>query len=154
MDFSSQFNVSRGANGIKVQYGDPNGWELPNGDYYSHGIVGFVNNDGVLGIDVFASPELRAEYGSGTDMFHSMMARLQQEGVEVSAIRGAWLNGTDSVNFAQYQTGIANGLAPEQAAANTWTGNLARQYGYPDVQMLDDQSSNVYVLFKKPETPR
>lgn len=82
-------------------------------------------------------------------MYNSMMTRLQQENVEVTGIRGAWLKGTDSVNYAQYQSGLAAGLEPSQAALNTWTGKLAQSYGYSQIESITG-GSNVYVVFRKP----
>ena len=147
MDLSAEFSVSKTPQGVRLQYGDPNGWAAAGGD--SHGIVGFVDKEGILGVDVYANPALRAQYGSGTDMYNSMMTRLRQEGVDVAGIRGAWLKGTDSVNFAQYQSGLAAGLEPTQAALNTWTGKLAQSYGYSRVESITGGSSNVYVVFRK-----
>lgn len=147
MDLSAQFTVSKTPQGVRLQYGDPNGWSEVGGD--SHGIIGFVDKDGVLGVDVYASVELRAKYGSGSDMYSSMMTRLQQENVNITGIRGAWLKGTDSVNYAQYQSGLAAGLTPAQSALNTWTGKLAQSYGYSQVESITGSSSNVYVLFRK-----
>lgn len=100
---------------------------------------------------MYADPQLRTQYGSGSDMFHSMMTRLEQEKINVSGIRGAWLKGTDSVNFAQYQSGLAAGLEPAQAALNTWTRKLSQSYGYSQVESLPSGNSNVYVLFRKLE---
>jgi hypothetical protein len=147
MDLSSKFTVSRESGGVKVQYGDPSGAVF---EESSHGIVGFVDKNGVLGVDVYANPALRAQYGSGTDMFNSMMTRLRAEGVEVNGVRGAWLQGTDSVNYVQYQAGLKAGLEPAQAALNTWTGKLVQNYGYTHVESITGTSSNVYVLFRKP----
>ena len=79
------------------------------------------------------------------------MTRLNQDGIQVNSIRGAWLQGTDSVNYSQYTQGIANGLAPEQAALNTWTGKLAQQYGYTQVQSVEQSSGNIYALFARPK---
>lgn len=82
------------------------------------------------------------------------MTRLQQENVEIAGIRGAWLKGTDSVNYAQYQSGLAAGSEPAQSALNTWTGKLAQSYGYGQVESITGSSSNVYVLFRKPGSGR
>jgi hypothetical protein len=148
MDVSAQFAVSKTPQGVRLQYGDPNGWSAAGGD--SHGIIGFVDKDGILGVDVFASAERRAQYGSGRDMYNSMMTRLRQENVDITGIRGAWLKGTDSVNYAQYQSGLAAGLEPAQSALNTWTGKLAQSYGYGQVESITGSNSNVYVIFRKP----
>jgi hypothetical protein len=146
LDLTSQFSVQKGAGGLKLQYGDPQYWSVVDS---SHGIVGFVDKQGILGIDVFANPSLRASRGSGTDMFNSLISRTTREGVELQGIRGAWISGTDSVNFMQYRAGISGGLSPEQAALNTWTGKLAQQHGFTTVEKVID-TGNVYSIFRKP----
>ena len=150
LDLSSKFTVSKNSNGAKFQYGDPQGFELPNGDYQSHGIVGFVDKNGILGFDVFADPALRTTHGSGSDLFNSLLKRVSLENVNINGIRGAWIKGTDSVNYAQYRAGIVNGLTPEKAALNTWTGKIVQANGYTRVEQVIDQT-NVYVTFKKPQ---
>jgi hypothetical protein len=39
---------------------------------------------------------------------------------------------------------------PLSKALTVCCENLARQYGYTQIQMLDGKSSDIYVLFKKP----
>jgi RHS repeat-associated protein len=148
LDLSARFEVSPMEGGTKFQYGDPAGWAEVGHD--SHGIVGFVDRNGVLGFDVFANPELRETYGSGQDMFSGLWARIRQENVEVAGIRGAWMKGTDSVNYAQYRDGIASGLTPQQAAAATWTGQRAAERGYSEVESVTDRG-NVQAIFRKPK---
>lgn len=82
-----------------------------------------------------------------SDMFASAMQRLQREGVQVSSIRGVWIEGTDSVNAAQYMSNIGRGMSPQQAAANTWTGRMAARYGYTNVGVPSQDYSSTVVLF-------
>ena len=82
-------------------------------------------------------------------MFNGLIARTGQEGVNLQGIRGAWIGGTDSVNFAQYRAGISAGLTPEQAALNTWTGKLSKQHGFTTVEKVID-NGNVYPTFRRP----
>lgn len=65
-----------------------------------------MNKDGIMGFNVFANPELRATHGSGSDVFVGMLKRLRQEG-GIQGVRGARLQETDSINYAQYRAGVA-----------------------------------------------
>jgi filamentous hemagglutinin len=131
-----------------LKYGDPNGGGEAF-DHYAHGIIGFVDNKGIVGFDVFSSAEVRGQFGTGTEMFNGMMKRIAAENVEVTGVRGTWMSGTDSVNYAQYNAGIKAGLTPQQAAANTWTGRLAQEHGFTVVGNVEGKG-NVSVVFRKP----
>ena len=60
-----------------------------------------MDKNGVLGFDIRAQGDA-ALSGSGRDMFISAMQRLEQQSVQVNKVRGIWVEGTDSVNSAQY----------------------------------------------------
>ncbi|WP_159672814.1 hypothetical protein [Andreprevotia sp. IGB-42] len=55
-------------------------------------------------------------------MFASAMKLFENEGLRVAAIRGFWRPGQGSDNYRQYTENLEKGMAPKQAAANTWTG--------------------------------
>lgn len=80
-------------------------------------------------------------------MFASAMQRLDQEGVQVNAIRGTWIEGTDSVNAAEYLSNLDRGMSPQQAAANTWTGRMAARYGFTNVGVPNTGYSTTTVIF-------
>jgi filamentous hemagglutinin len=143
VDVADNFVVKTGKNGsTTLQYGNPEG---------AQGLIVNVDKDGVLGFDIRADNSSISN-PSGTDMFASAMQRLNQNGVQVSAIRGAWVGGTDSINTAEYMSNLKNGMTPQQAAANTWTGRMAANYGFTDVQLPTTSlySDATYVIFKKP----
>jgi hypothetical protein len=147
LDVSNQFEVTPSGNGgYDIRYLDPDYSEAVDS---SHGIRAFVDQDGVLGFDIFANPELRATHGSGQDMFNSMMKRLSQEGIEVNKINGNWLSDRDSVNYDQYMDGLSRDLSPEQAALNTWTGERAQEFGYTVVESIEG-TNHISVIFGKP----
>jgi hypothetical protein len=147
IDVSNQFEVTPRRNGgYDINYLDPDYSEAVDS---SHGIRAFVNEEGVLGFDIFANPDLRATHGSGQDMFNSMMKRLSQEGIEVNKINGNWLSGRDSVNYDQYMEGLSQGLTPEQSALNTWTGTRAQEFGYSVVESIEG-TNHISVIFRKP----
>jgi filamentous hemagglutinin len=144
---AGEFQVTQGGNGAFFRYGNPVYWAEAEA---SHGLNAFIDRSGTLGFDIFSNPEIRSAYGSGSDMFNALMIRAGQEGIEINAIRGAWMKGTDSVNFSQFNQGLANGMTHEQAALNTWTGRMATARGYSVVDSITKDAGNVYVIFKKP----
>jgi hypothetical protein len=95
VDVTDEFLLKNGKNGsTTLQYGNPEG---------VHGLIVNVDKNGVLGFDI-RSPQGGSSISnaSGTDIFLSAMQRLEQEGINVNTIRGTWIEGTDSVNSAQY----------------------------------------------------
>ena len=126
--------------GVQLKYGDPDGVA---------GLVVNVDKAGVLGFEIRAAQNHPYYDASGTDMFASAMQRLGNEGIKVNQIRGAWEAGTDSVNTARYLENIANGMSKENAALNTWTGQIAQKYGYGKVEKIETIGGINYVTFRK-----
>ncbi|VVN47877.1 Hint domain-containing protein [Pseudomonas fluorescens] len=126
--------------GVQLKYGDPDGVA---------GLIVNVDKAGVLGFEIRAALNHPYYDASGTDMFASAMQRLGNEGIKVNQIRGAWEAGTDSVNTARYLENIANGMSKENAALNTWTGQIAQKYGYGKVEKIETIGGINYVIFKK-----
>ena len=142
VNVSDNFSVTRFKDGsIDLDYLNPD-----NG----HGLLVNVDSKGVLGFEIRAEGDTTL-LGSGTDMFSSAMLRLEQEGVKVNAIRGAWERDSDSVNTAEYLQNIKNGMPPEEAAANTWTGRIAARYGYTksNTPKMSTLSDTTLVIFSK-----
>ncbi|MEE5055274.1 hypothetical protein V2J84_16505 [Pseudomonas alliivorans] len=85
-------------------------------------------------------------------MFISAMQRLEQEGIKVNAVRGAWFGGTDSVNTSEYLADSEKGMLPAEAAAKTWTGRIAAKYGFTNVQTSVKERWNdaTTVIFERP----
>ena len=117
-------------------------------DLKPHGLTADVTSDGVLRFEIAALDDA-AKYGSGTDMFASLMSRLERDGVDVRAVQGQWYRGSD--NFASYQSARAAGFAPEQAALSTWTGKISARYGYSVPEMRADWTHGANFLFKRPQ---
>ncbi|WP_392397827.1 hemagglutinin repeat-containing protein, partial [Pseudomonas corrugata] len=141
IDVTSDFSMRSYKDGlVMLKYGDP---EVA-------GLVVNVDKYGVLGFDVRANNN--GFNPSGTDMFISAMQRLDQEGIKVSAIRGAWVEGVKSVNTTEYTANLAKGMSPTEAAANTWTGRIAAKYGFTSVQAPKKEmfSDTTTVIFKRP----
>lgn len=142
IDVTSDFSMKLYKDGlVTLKYGDPEGVA---------GLIVNVDKNGILGFDVRASNN--SFNPSGTDMFISAMQRLDQEGIQVNAVRGAWVGGAGSVNTAEYLSNLTKGLSPTQAAANTWTGRIAAKYGFTSVQAPESGMFNdiTTVVFKKP----
>lgn len=141
VDVTDDFMMSVSKDGgVELKYGNPDGLA---------GLVVNVNKEGVLGFDIRAAHNHPLYDASGTDMFASAMQRLGNEGIQVNKIRGAWVAGTDSVNTAQYLENIAHGMSKENAALNTWTGQISQRYGYGKVDKIETIGDITYVTFKK-----
>jgi hypothetical protein len=140
VDVTDDFIVKTGSDGtVRLQYGNPDGVS---------GLIVNVDSDGTLGFNIRAPSGGDPVSGaSGTDMFASAMQRLDQEGVQVNAIRGTWIEGTDSVNSAEYLSNLDQGMSPQQAAANTWTGRMAARYGFTNVGVPNTGYSTTTVIF-------
>lgn len=124
---------------VTLKFGNPEG---------VHGLIVDVDQQGVLGFNI-RSPAGGSSFSdaSGTDMFASAMQRLNQEGIQVNSIRGTWIEGTDSVNAAEYLTNIDRGMSPQRAAANTWTGRMAEEYGFTNVGVPKTGHTITTVIF-------
>lgn len=141
VDVTNDFTMSVSNNGgTTLRYGNPDGVA---------GLVVNVDKAGVLGFDIRAAQNHPLYDASGTDMFASAMQRLSNEGIQVNQIRGAWVTGTDSVNTAQYLKNIASGMSKENAALNTWTGQISPKYGYTKVEKIETIGEVTYVTFGK-----
>ena len=142
IDVTDEFMFKTGKNGrVTLQYGNPEG---------VHGLIVSVDRNGVLGFDIRAPKGGSSmSNASGTDMFLSAMQRLQQESIQVNAVRGTWIEGTDSVNAAQYLENLSKGLTPQQAAANTWTGKIAGSQGFLNVGVPETAHGTTTVHFGK-----
>jgi hypothetical protein len=88
----------------------------------------------------------------GKWMFAKMMEHL---GTAVNAIQGNWVSATTSDNLITINQRTAGGaLATQEAAKETWTGKRAKEWGYLQVEVLEEVGvpgnySRVRVLFKR-----
>ncbi|WP_423814595.1 adhesin [Pseudomonas viridiflava] len=143
IDVTSSFSMKSYKDGlVTLRYGNP--------EEGGAGLSLSVDKSGVLGFDVRSSNN--ALNPSGTDMFISAMQRLEQEGIKVNAVRGAWFGGTDSVNTSEYLANLEKGMLPAEAAAKTWTGRIAAKYGFTNVQTPVKERWNdaTTVIFERP----
>ncbi len=140
-DVANAFDRLPTVNGVSTwKYGDPDGIA---------GLIVRVNDEGVLAFEIRAAKDHPYFEASGTDMFASAMQRIGSEGVQVNKIRGSWESNAGSVNTAQYRQNIANGMSPENAALNTWTGKISQKYGFTKVDKIEDDGYTTYVTFGK-----
>lgn len=87
-------------------------------------------------------------FGSGKDMFISLMNRLEEESIRVDKIQAEWEVDSDSVNTAVFLENLGRGLSPKAAAHDTWTGRLVAQYGFSP-RSIEKRRNCYYVMFKK-----
>jgi RHS repeat-associated protein len=85
---------------------------------------------------------------SGRDMFNDAWTALG--GDKATSIRGIWRD-ADGMrdNLDSFRKAIANGLTPEQAAFETWTGKMAREKGFTRIVSVEEISDGVDVVFGK-----
>lgn len=77
-------------------------------------------------------------------------------GPNVRGIRGNWHSGTGELrdNLDSFNAGIQNGLSPEEAALNTFTGKMALRHGYPNVTFENlvgrlGENTDVVAVFRR-----
>ena len=136
--------------------------EIPEDGFVTpYGIEGSLD-DGQLTFSVLAPPpgatldpaiaEIYPEV-RGKDLFTAMMLAY---GNQVTSIDANWNEGgIFSDNYNTYQTHIENGATPQEAAAATWTGKMAKKWGYTEVSKPNETANpsannQVKFSFKKP----
>jgi hypothetical protein len=122
-----------------------------------HGIKATLRRNGSLKFEVHSKPTERSNFGGGRDMFISLMRRIKKENLEVKSIAGEWLGvvGTrNSENLNQYVENLKT-MNEKDAAINTWTGRLAADFGYTEVDIHQSLEENfgvheAMVFFRRP----
>ena len=85
----------------------------------------------------------------GGEVFQSILDDFVDEGAAVKGVRGLWYKGD---NLDSFNNAIRRGLAPEQAAAETFTGKLAGRNGFKQVRIDYARSPrNIDGTFQKAE---
>jgi hypothetical protein len=141
LDVSDKFNIKRYDGMTDIDYLD-----AENG---THGLNAYINRDGILSLEIRAQGDASI-LGSGTDMFSSLMKRINNNNISINGINGVWELGTDSVNAAEFVQNINTGMTREQAAMNTWTGRIASRYGYTVVLVPDQLGGVQFAYFRRP----
>ncbi|MBO0881191.1 MAG: hypothetical protein J2P17_12755, partial [Mycobacterium sp.] len=102
-----------------------NTYDSPGG---ANGIIASVDSNGILNTVITAGEGTP----KGSVMFQDAMDAL---GSNVQGIRGKWLSGSGELqdNLDSFNAGIQNGLTPQEAALNTFTGKMAVQNGFTNV---------------------
>lgn len=71
-------------------------------------------------------------------------------GDNVQGVRGTWLNSKElGDNFNAYKAALGRGLAPEQAAFETFTGHMAQKNGFTSAKVTADSADRVVVEFTR-----
>jgi hypothetical protein len=111
---------------------------------YQDGMTATLNPLGTLTFEVQTnSGGLR-----GRELFNNMISVI---GHRIERIHGQWTNHRFlGDNFRSYHNGLAAGLSPVEAAANTWTGRMAIRSGYRHVRILNRGEHFVEVEFLWP----
>jgi hypothetical protein len=92
----------------------------------SHGVMGSIDNDGILNLVVLAKEGVTP---TGSEMIADVMEKI---GGNAKAIRGTWLGGGDMKdNLDSFNAGIQSLMLTEkEAARRTFTGKMAAKYGF------------------------
>lgn len=107
---------------------------------YGFVFEGYLASDGFLLIDAFLIDEERGirSRQKGRHLFQRMIEHFGLNNIK--GIRARWSSG---VNFDAYMIGLKAGMSKEEAAFTTWTGGLAREYGFNKVgSVLKGKSPN------------
>ena len=86
----------------------------------------------------------------GRRMFDEMIRHF---GERATGIRGTWRYGD---NLAEFNKRLSSGEDPQEAASKTWTGRMAAEHGFTEVEVLSKPSESghypsVDVIFSKPK---
>lgn len=115
-------------------------------------IAAGVDTDGSLGFKIQAEDPNDSSRSAvrGKVLFALVMRHF---GDPVTAVRGYWTGGA---NLLAFNRGIAAGLSDEQAAADTWTGKRATDFGFTAVSFQQRMKvlggyGWVRVRFSRPE---
>jgi len=119
-----------------------------------HGILGWVDAEGVLHVEVRVGPGTP----SGREMYADMM---REVGHLSDTIEDEWSSsGVLSDNLYSFNAGIQDlFLEPDEAARNTHSGRLLAEFGFTEVSFPDHaligrvgENTEVTVRFSRPET--
>jgi len=106
------------------------------------GVYAALGKDGFLEFAI----EKGAGKPSGGQMFNEASSGF---GNNVLGIRGVWLGGGSMTsNFDSFRAAIASGFSPEEAALQTFTGEMAMRNGFPNVTIVTDTAKKVIVEFR------
>lgn len=101
---------------------------------YGFKFEAILDKDGELFIDTeLVKPQLGIRSHMHGSYLYSQM--IQHFGLErIKAIRDVWGGGT---NFTQLYTNLRNGMSPEDAAFQTWSGRQAALYGFTKIESFE-----------------
>ncbi|HEX7634698.1 MAG TPA: hypothetical protein VF427_05380 [Noviherbaspirillum sp.] len=140
IDVADRFSVRQLPKNIELSY---------EADEEKHYLYAYVDKKNQLGFSIRAQGD-RETYGSGRDMFISLMKRLEEERITVDRIQAHWATNDDSVNTKSYLENLDHGMSRQDAANNTWTGRILGEYGFrPQTFRTSEDKTSIYVIFKK-----
>jgi hypothetical protein len=108
------------------------------------GILASVDELGVLDTAIKVPDALKGQ-GVGKKLFRDAMSNIGPENVKV--IRGNWHAGDQMAdNFNSFKK-LATNQSPEDAAKSTFTGKMARDYGFNNLRIVTNNENSVVVEF-------
>ncbi len=101
----------------------------------------------------------RSRYGTGSEIFLSMIRVYHQNGIDINVIDGDWSRDYLHTNYDQFKQLLAEGKNVNQAARGTYTGKMAERLGLTEISNPESlqkaairQSNHFYPSFQRPET--
>ena len=101
---------------------------------YSFTFEATLSDAGIVFFEAYlnrGSRHIRSVY-SGRELYAQMVEHFGLK--NIIGISGIWMGGT---NLSQYYWFRDRGDSPQQAAARTWSGSLATEYGFTEVHIVD-----------------
>ena len=70
--------------------------------------------------------------------------------MNVKGVRGTWLGGGDLAdNFNAFKSALEKGVSAEDAAFSTFTGHMAKEFGFTNSRVVENSAGKVVVEFFK-----
>lgn len=108
-----------------------------------HFMFGGVDQHGVMRFAIRAG-ESRQQYGSGAEMVMTMTNALQALHIPIRQIECVWeCAGAMTSNHRQFWANMDNGMSPEQAARETFTGRMAGELNLREVSFSAESMSAI-----------
>ena len=83
------------------------------------------------------------------------LSYFKNEGYPAARFKTRWVltkgEGWSSDNYLQFRRLIREGLVPEDAAKQTWTGKLLSELGFSELESIKRSDDEIIAFFKKPD---
>lgn len=150
--------IVRGGSGRFLRYGiKDSSIDIEDEEFSGYGLFAEVNRN------IFKASVFTRRYMTGErhpDLFARKFLIFAYEyfianGYDINRIATYWTASVDkftSINFDQYSEAFAKGFSSEDAARSTWSGRLAGEIGFTEVEQITiDKANGIEAIFKRPD---